>query len=89
MIHIIARSSGEDELCIGVERKTVYVCPVSIHLVDGVGSGVASVPDEELLVISDRPKEGVMVPVPSDVLHHFSVAGEDGARLQVVSLLCS
>ncbi len=55
-----------------------YLRRVGVHGVDGPVRGGPGVPDNELLVVGNRSKERLVHQVPGHVLHHRSVAHEDG-----------
>ena len=80
--NLVSWSCGKNELTIRIERKAVHFSSVSINWVAWFGSIVwTSIPDHEFLIISNRPKEGLMEQMPGDILHYCRVPCEDGLRI--------
>mmetsp|Transcript_50284 Transcript_50284/g.109304 ORF Transcript_50284/g.109304 Transcript_50284/m.109304 type:complete len:262 (+) Transcript_50284:391-1176(+) len=85
----VVGTSGEDVLAKGVERHAVDLRRMSIDRVLGlVSRGRPGIPDEKFVVVSHRPKNVFVMPMPGHILNNVLVSFEGSLRFQHLIGLC-
>ena len=77
---LVGRTSGHEILGKGRERETVDLLSMGQDAIARSIGGAASIPDEEMLVVTDASKKMRMIKMPSNIFDHCSMPGKGGQR---------